>query len=94
MKFRNHIILCLLALLLVAGCAKSKITSRAELVTLPPRPQMFRTNPRLPGSIPSTAHLKLLSKSRPAVSWALKLRRSWWRISATWECPQCMRCRE
>jgi len=33
MKSINHIILCLLALLLVAGCAKTKITSRAELVT-------------------------------------------------------------
>ena len=33
MKFRSHIVLCLLALLVVAGCAKTKITSRGELVT-------------------------------------------------------------
>jgi hypothetical protein len=33
MKFRIHIILGLLALLVVAGCASTKITSRDELVT-------------------------------------------------------------
>lgn len=33
MKFCSHIVLCLLTLLVVAGCAKTKITSRAELVT-------------------------------------------------------------
>lgn len=33
MKSISSIILCLLALLFVAGCAKTKITSRAELVT-------------------------------------------------------------
>ena len=39
MKFRNHIMLCLCTLLLVAGCASTKISNRDELVTGPlPRP--------------------------------------------------------
>jgi Domain of unknown function (DUF4410) len=33
MKFRNHIVLCLFTLLVVAGCAPTKITNRDELVT-------------------------------------------------------------
>jgi len=33
MNFRNHIVLCLLALLVIAGCASTKVTSRDELVT-------------------------------------------------------------
>ena len=39
MKTRNKIVLCLLALLVIAGCASTKITSRDELVTQKlPRP--------------------------------------------------------
>jgi hypothetical protein len=33
MKSRNHIVLCLFAILLIAGCASTKVTSRSELVT-------------------------------------------------------------
>jgi hypothetical protein len=33
MNFRNHIVMCLLALLVIAGCASTKIDSRDELVT-------------------------------------------------------------
>jgi hypothetical protein len=33
MKSRNHIALCLFALLVIAGCASTKVTSRDELVT-------------------------------------------------------------
>ncbi|MGD2100426.1 MAG: DUF4410 domain-containing protein [Desulfobacterales bacterium] len=33
MKFRNHTLLCLLALLFIAGCASTKVTNREELVT-------------------------------------------------------------
>ena len=33
MKIGNHIVLCLLALLVIAGCASTKVTSRNELVT-------------------------------------------------------------
>ena len=33
MKSRKHIVLCLFALLVIAGCASTKITSRNELVT-------------------------------------------------------------
>jgi len=33
MKFRNHTLLCLFALLIIAGCASTKVTSRDELVT-------------------------------------------------------------
>ena len=32
MKFRSHIVLYLLALLLVAGCASTKITDRDQVV--------------------------------------------------------------
>jgi len=42
MKSRSHIVLCLFALLVVAGCASTKITSRDELVT---------------GKIPRPAHI-------------------------------------
>ena len=39
MNFRNHIVLCLLALLVITGCASTKITDRDELVTQKlPRP--------------------------------------------------------
>jgi len=39
MNFRNHIVMCLLALLVIAGCASTKIDSRNELVTQKlPRP--------------------------------------------------------
>jgi len=33
MNFRNHIVMCLLALLVITGCASTKIDSRDELVT-------------------------------------------------------------
>ena len=33
MKFRNHIVMCLVALLVIAGCASTKVTGRDELVT-------------------------------------------------------------
>ena len=33
MKYRNHIVWSLLALLIMAGCASTKITSRNEAVT-------------------------------------------------------------
>jgi hypothetical protein len=33
MKIRNHIVLCLFALLVIAGCASTKVTKRHELVT-------------------------------------------------------------
>lgn len=33
MKSRNHILLCLVYLLVIAGCASTKVTSRDELVT-------------------------------------------------------------
>jgi hypothetical protein len=32
MNFRNHIVLCLMALLMTAGCASTKVTSRSEQV--------------------------------------------------------------
>jgi hypothetical protein len=32
MNFRNHIVLCLMALLMTAGCASTKVTNRSELV--------------------------------------------------------------
>src|SRR5271157_4907426 len=35
MKSRSHILLCLLALLVVAGCASTTVTSRDQLVTGP-----------------------------------------------------------
>ena len=39
MRFCNQIVLCLLALLVIAGCASTKIDSRNELVTQKlPRP--------------------------------------------------------
>ena len=39
MNFRNHIVMCLLALLVITGCASTKIDSRDELVTQKlPRP--------------------------------------------------------
>ena len=39
MNFRNHIVMCLLALLVIAGCASTKIDSRNEIVTQKlPRP--------------------------------------------------------
>ena len=39
MKFSKNIVLCLLALVVVAGCASTKVTSRDQLVTGPlPRP--------------------------------------------------------
>ena len=39
MNFRNHIVLCLFALLMIAGCASTKMTSRDEVVTAQiPRP--------------------------------------------------------
>ncbi len=39
MNFRNHIVMCLLALLVIAGCASTKIDSRNELVNQKlPRP--------------------------------------------------------
>jgi hypothetical protein len=42
MKSRDHIVVCLFALLLIAGCASTKITSREELVTGEiPRPNTF-----------------------------------------------------
>jgi hypothetical protein len=42
MKIGNHIVLCLLALLVIAGCGSTKVTSRNELVT---------------GQIPRPAHI-------------------------------------
>ena len=33
MKSRNHILLCLAALLVIAGCASTKVTERDEMVT-------------------------------------------------------------
>jgi hypothetical protein len=42
MKTRNHLVLCLSALLLIAGCGSTKVTSRNELVT---------------GQIPRPAHI-------------------------------------
>jgi hypothetical protein len=33
MKSRNHIVSCLIAILLIAGCASTKVTSRSEVVT-------------------------------------------------------------
>jgi hypothetical protein len=42
MKSRNHIVLCLSALLVIAGCGSTKVTSRNELVT---------------GQIPRPAHI-------------------------------------
>jgi hypothetical protein len=33
MKPRNHIVLCLFALVAVAGCASTKVTERQQLVT-------------------------------------------------------------
>lgn len=39
MKCRSHLVPCLLALIIVAGCASTKVTSRQQLVTGPlPRP--------------------------------------------------------
>lgn len=39
MKFHNQIVLCLFALLMLSGCASTKVTNRDELVTGPlPRP--------------------------------------------------------
>jgi hypothetical protein len=42
MKSRNHVVSCLVAILLIAGCASTKVTSRSELVTGQiPRPGTF-----------------------------------------------------
>jgi Domain of unknown function (DUF4410) len=39
MNFRNHIVICLVALLMTAGCASTKVSNRSELVYGPlPRP--------------------------------------------------------
>ena len=60
MKFRNHIILCLFALLVVAGCASTKITNRDEVVTGQiPRPNTIWVYDfaATPGDVPAESAL-------------------------------------
>ena len=60
MNFRNQIVLCLLALLLIAGCATTKIDSRDELVTGQiPRPNTIWVHDfaATPGDVPDESAL-------------------------------------
>jgi len=89
MKLRNQILLCLFALLLIAGCALTKVTSRDEIVTGKlPRPNTilvhdFAATPEdvpdhsaLAGLDKSTERPKPLKRSRLAGSLVLKSHRS------------------
>jgi len=60
MKSRNHILTCLVALLVIAGCASTKVTGRDELVTGQiPRPNTIWVHDfaATPGDVPDESAL-------------------------------------
>ena len=80
MKSHRKIVLCLITLLVVAGCASTEVTSRQELVTGPlPRPgnilvyDFAATSADVPsysalaGEYSDIPHLEAQRRSRPAV---------------------------
>ena len=80
MKSCHKIGLYLLSLLVIAGCASTKVTSRHEAaVGKLPRPNTIWVYDfaATPDDVPSTARLKLPNRSKSAGSWALKSRQSW-----------------
>ena len=101
MKPFQRITACLFTLVVAAGCASTTVTDRQPLVTERlPRPDHILVYDFIatPTDVPAESALadhstvqrkpKPPSTSRRVAGWALKLRRSWFRRSAAWDCPQ------
>ena len=99
MKSITRSVFCVLTLAVAAGCASTNIVGREEytggkiprpahiwVYDFAATPAEVPTESALSASIPNTPRPKPLNRSRPAANWAIPLRRSWSRRSATWDC--------
>ena len=110
MKSITRYVFCVLALAVAAGCASTKVIGREEYRGEKiPRPahilvyDFAATTAEVPadsalaGKYEEHPTPQTLNRSRLAANWAIPLRRSWSRRSATWDCrpsePRTSQCR-